>query len=112
MVYTPYIWGVCLEIRKAEYQEVVGIISHLEESLAFITPSPEGGPIEGRLLTLISALSKNDADTKEKDVEITRKDVEIKHVRHFNVPCYLVLCSCKQSFEIHFDPRVMYIVCK
>ncbi|KAG0287867.1 hypothetical protein BGZ96_008272 [Linnemannia gamsii] len=69
------------EIRKAEYQEVVGIIDHLEESLAFITPSPEGGPIEGRLLTLISALSKNDADTKEKDVEITRKDVEIKHLK-------------------------------
>ncbi|KAG0317855.1 hypothetical protein BGZ97_004787 [Linnemannia gamsii] len=69
------------EIRKAEYQEVVGIIGHLEESLAFIAPSPEDGPIEGRLLTLINALSKHDADTKEKDTDIAKKDVEIKHLK-------------------------------
>lgn len=85
MWFKHYAYGACLEIRKAEYQEVVGIIGHLEESLAFIAPSPEDGPIEGRLLTLINALSKHDADTKEKDTDIAKKDVEIKHVRIVNV---------------------------
>ena len=66
-----------LEIRKAEYQEFVGIIGHLEESLAFIHTSSEGRPIEDRLQTLINGLMKNEADTKT-------KDAEIKNVRLWN----------------------------
>ncbi|KAF9149072.1 hypothetical protein BG015_009157 [Linnemannia schmuckeri] len=56
-------------------------MNHLEESLAFVPASPEGGPIEGRLLTLINSLIKNEADTKKKDADITKKDVEIKHLK-------------------------------
>ncbi|KAF9146720.1 hypothetical protein BGX30_010782 [Mortierella sp. GBA39] len=70
------------DIRKAEYQEFVGIIGHLEESLAFIHTSSEGGPIEGRLQTLINGLMKNEADTKKKDAEIKNLQAEVDRYKH------------------------------
>ncbi|KAF9550415.1 hypothetical protein EC957_000717 [Mortierella hygrophila] len=70
------------EIRKAEYQEFVGIIGHLEESLAFIHTSSEGGPIEGRLQTLINGLMKNEADTRKKDAEIKNLQAEVDRYKH------------------------------
>ncbi|KAK5827974.1 hypothetical protein F5H01DRAFT_409678 [Linnemannia elongata] len=70
------------EIRKAEYQEFVGIIGHLEESLAFIHTSSEGRPIEVRLHALINGLIKNEADAEKKDAEIKNLQAEVDRYKH------------------------------
>jgi hypothetical protein len=61
-----------IEIRKDEYQEFVGIVGFLEESLAFIPASPEGDSIEGRLMKIIQSLIEKDQETTRKDAEIDR----------------------------------------
>ncbi|KAF9292682.1 hypothetical protein BGZ88_006254 [Linnemannia elongata] len=70
------------EIRKAEYQEFVGIIGHLEESLAFIHTSSESRPIEDRLQALINGLIKNEADAEKKDAEIKNLQAEVDRYKH------------------------------
>ncbi|KAF9921659.1 hypothetical protein FBU30_008286 [Linnemannia zychae] len=62
------------ELMKQEYSEFVGILAHLEESLAFIPRSPEGGPIEGRLLTIIQSFMQRDS-------EMAKKEAEMKHLK-------------------------------
>ncbi|KAG0381049.1 hypothetical protein BGX24_000027 [Mortierella sp. AD032] len=68
------------EIRKDEYQEFVGIIGHLEDSLSFI-PASKGDPIEGRIMTIVQSLIQKEDDAKQKEDEITQKNDEIKRLK-------------------------------
>ncbi|KAG0279796.1 hypothetical protein BGZ95_000201 [Linnemannia exigua] len=68
------------EIRKDEYQEFVGIIGHLEDSLSFI-PASKGGPIEGRIMTIIQSLIQKEDEAKQKEDEMTQKNDEIKRLK-------------------------------
>ncbi|KAG0208493.1 hypothetical protein BGX33_006201 [Mortierella sp. NVP41] len=68
--------------RRDELQIFTGIIAHLEQSLGFIEPSPDGGALEGRLLTIIHSMGHKETSTAkriadlEAEVQRYKKDGE------------------------------------